>query len=134
MAGLPITITSIGASAPTRMSKDSSHPRNRLHLAALVILLVGLVASMVVYIVAAPSGSDASDYQIVNGQAYPFDSSREMQQLERLGGKASVQTFKFQDWFASLWQGQQLAYTLAVASAALALLCWHIAGLVDEAA
>jgi hypothetical protein len=115
------------------MSKDSSQPHNRLHLAALVILAVGLVAALAVYIAAAPSGPDASNYQIVNGQAYPVDSSREMQQLERLGGKASVQTFKFQHWFASLWQGQQLAYTLAVVSALLALLCWHIAGLMDEA-
>lgn len=115
------------------MSKDSSHPRNGLHLAALVILVAGLVAAMLVYIAAAPSGSDASSYQIVNGQAYPVDSSRELQQLERLGGKASVQTFKFQHWFASLWQGQQLAYTLAVLGAALALLCWHVAGLMDEA-
>ncbi len=117
------------------MSKASSfRPRNRLHLAALAILITGLVAAVAVYIVAARPATDASNVQIINGQAYPVDSSHEMQQLARLGGTASVQTFKFQRWFASLWEGQQLAYALLIVSAALALLCWHIAGLMDETA
>jgi hypothetical protein len=123
---------SIGAALPTAMNKDFSRRHNRLHLAALVILAVGLLAALAVFLGAAGDGADAGNYQIVNGQAYAVDSSREMQQLERLGGKASVQTFKFQQWFGSLWQGRQLGYTLAVASLALALLCWHLAGLVDE--
>ena len=116
------------------MSKDSSRRHNRLHLAALVILAAGLMSAVIVYVAAVPAMADAGSYQIVDGQAYRVDSSREMQQLERLGGKASVQTFKFQQWFASLWQGRQLAWTLAVVSMALALLCWHVAGLVDETA
>jgi hypothetical protein len=114
------------------MSKDSSKPRNRLHRAAFAILLVGLLAAACVYIAAARSEPDATDFQIVGGQAYPVDSSREMQQLERLGGKASVQTFKFQRWFSSLWQGQRLAETLALLSVALAFLCWHLANLASE--
>jgi hypothetical protein len=113
-----------------------SSPRQRLCLAAVVILIAGVLAAVVVYIAAANEADpEALGYQIVGGQAYAIaagDSSRELQQLERLGGKAAVLTFKFQRWVSSLWHGQRLAYMLLLLSGAAALLCWHLAGLMDE--
>jgi hypothetical protein len=106
---------------------------NRLHYTGLAILVAGLIVATIVYATSPASAeSDASSVQIINGVAYPVDSARQMQQLERIGGKASVQIYKFQQVFESLWHGRKLAYTLIVVTALLALLCWHIADLVDE--
>jgi hypothetical protein len=118
------------------MTGHFASPRYRLRLAGLVVLIVAILAAVAVYIAAAsqPEG-DALAYQIVGGESYAVssgDSSRELQQLERLGGKTAVLTFKFQRWLASLWHGQRLAYTLVFIGAAVALLCWHIASLIDE--
>jgi hypothetical protein len=106
---------------------------NRFHCAGIAIPVTGLIVATIVYATAPASAEfDASSVQIIDGVAYPVDSSRQMQQLERIGGKASVQVYKFQQIFESLWHGRKLAYTLIVVTALLALLCWHIAGLVDE--
>jgi hypothetical protein len=118
------------------MTSKFSTPRDRLRLAGIVILVAGLLATVFVYIAA--SGMTAPDplgYRIVGGQAFAIaadDSARELQQLERIGGKAAVMTFKFQRWFSSLWQGQRLAYTLLLLSAAAALLCLHLASLMND--
>ena len=106
---------------------------NRFHFAAIAILVIGLIVATIVYATSpAIAESDASSVQIINGVAYPVDSSRQMQQLERIGGKASVQAYKFQQAFESLWHGRKLAYTLSVVGVLLAFLCWHIASLADE--
>jgi hypothetical protein len=55
-----------------------------------------------------------------------------MQQVERLGGMSAVYALEFHRWFLSLWHGRRLAYTLAALSAAVALLCFYIAGLMAE--
>ena len=92
------------------MTARIEHPGDRLRLAAIAILIAG-----------------GQSFAIGSG-----DSSRELQQLERLGGKAAVQTFKFQRWFSLIWPGQQLAYTLAVLGAAVAPRCWRLASLMGE--
>ncbi|MGH8822710.1 MAG: hypothetical protein ACREWJ_15665 [Rhodoferax sp.] len=118
------------------MSFKHSTPASRLYLAGTILLVVGLIAAIVIYFLAAnQTGADAAGYNIVGGTAYPItldDSSRELQQVERLGGKPAVLALEFHRWFLSLWHGQRLAYTLAVLSAAVALLCFHIAGLMGE--
>ena len=117
------------------MPQQFSTPRERLRLAGFVILAAVVLAAVFVYVAASgPAVADALGYRIVGGQAYaaPDDSARELQQLERIGGQAAVMTFKFQRWFASLLQGQRLAYTLLLLSAAIALLCWHVASLMSD--
>jgi hypothetical protein len=49
-----------------------------------------------------------------------------------MGGKASVMTFRFQQWLSSLWHGARLVGTLAVLSMVIAGLFFYIAGLMDE--
>ncbi|VTU25779.1 hypothetical protein [Variovorax sp. PBL-E5] len=110
-----------------------STPHSRLRLAGVIVLLVGLLAALCVHISAADSpDTKVGGYRIVNGHAYavPFDSSSgEEQQLERLGGKAAVWTYRFDRWLASLWHGERLACTLAALSAITMLACFHVAGL-----
>ena len=57
---------------------------------------------------------------------------REMQQLERLGGRASVQTVEFDQWLSSLWHGRRLAATLAVLGLAVGVACWRVGALMAE--
>jgi hypothetical protein len=100
-----------------------------------IVVVTGWLAAAVVFS-RAPADSDRStgEYRIVGHQVFSSDdaSSRELQQLERLGGKAAVLTFKFNRWFASLWHGRPLAYVLASLSLLAALGCLHVAGLMGE--
>jgi len=41
-----------------------------------------------------------------------------------MGGKFAVYADQFNQWFASLWQGRALAYTVAVLAVAIALMCF----------
>jgi hypothetical protein len=81
----------------------------RLYLAGAVILIAGWVAAALVF-VTATGGVDADTvaYRIIGEHAYPVrlgESKRELQKLERLGGKATVWTVEFDDWLGSLWHG-----------------------------
>ena len=107
----------------------------RLRLAAAVVVVVGWFVAAVIFALAPPDGERGIDgYRVVGGQAFASDdaSSRELWQLERLGGKAAVLTFKFNRWLTSLWSGRPLAYTLAVVSLLVALGCLRVAGLMME--
>ena len=88
----------------------------------LAVIAIGLVAGAAVHFHAAddPDGTDAMSQQ------------REMQQVERLGGKATVQTVKFNLWLDSLWQGQRLGTTLAVVGLLVGGACWKIGQLMGE--
>lgn len=87
----------------------------------LVIVAAGLVAAVAVYITAA---ADPQEDEIAQ--------QREMQQVARLGGTATVQTVKFNLWLGSLWQGERLAFTLAVLGVVVGGACWKIGSLMGE--
>ena len=87
----------------------------------LALAALGLVAGAIVYV----SASAAAE-------ADPMAQQREMRELERLGGTATVQTVKFDQWMGSLWHGRRLAFTLAVLGLAIGGACWHVGGLMDE--
>jgi hypothetical protein len=115
-------------------ASDSRLPR-RLRRAGAIVLGLGLGAAAVVYASApASADGDALGYRIAGGQTFAQEANdpREMQQLERLGGKSAVMMFQFQRWVASLWHGRRLAWTLAVISGLVALLCFHLASLAAE--
>jgi hypothetical protein len=95
----------------------------RLRLAALAVLAVGWLLALTVYLASAPAADD--------GGAAAVDTSTEMLQVERLGGKAAVLTLQFNRWLQTLWHGRRLAGTLAVLSTLMAWLCLHIAELAD---
>ena len=116
------------------MSAENPSPQSRLHLASVVILIVGLLAAALIYVMASKKAdADRGDDQIVGGQAYRLDdSARQQQQLERLGGKAAVYTVAFNQWFSSLWEGKRLAYTVAALTVVVAFGCYYIAGLMGE--
>ena len=96
------------------------NPRNVQRL-GLAVLAIGLIAGAAVYITAsADPDADAIAQQ------------REMRQVERLGGTATVQTVKFNLWLGSLWHGERLGATLAVLGLLVGGACWKLGELMAE--
>jgi hypothetical protein len=97
-------------------------PANRIvRCLGLAIIALGLVAAVAVYWSA---GADSDIDQVAR--------QREMRELQRLGGAATVQTVKFDQWLDSLWHGERLAGTLAVLGLIAGGACWRIGGLMGE--
>jgi len=89
----------------------------------LALVALGLLAGLAVHISA--GAGDQADTDLVARQ-------REMRELQRLGGMATVQTVKFDQWLASLWHGERLAGTLAMLGLIAGGACWWIGGLMGE--
>ena len=87
----------------------------------LAIAACGLVAGAIVYATAA---SDPDADQVAQ--------QREMREVDRLGGTATVQTVKFNLWLGSLWHGERLGWTLAVLGVVVGGACWKFGELMAE--
>jgi hypothetical protein len=87
----------------------------------LAIAAAGLVAGLAVHVTA---GGDAEVDAVAR--------QREMREIERLGGAATVQAVAFDGWLASLLHGRRLGFTLALAGLVVGAACWHVGGLMGE--
>jgi hypothetical protein len=88
------------------------------------ILLVGLVGAALIYVFAADDGDTDRASEITSGRMYKHN-------LELMGGKFAVYADQFNQWFAGLWHGRPLAYTVAVLAVAIALGCFWVARLMS---
>jgi len=89
--------------------------------AGLAVAVVGLLLAAAAWVHAGPDDEiDAVEHR------------REMQQLERLGGTASVRAAEFDQWLSSLWHGRRLALTLAVLGLVVGGACWRVGALMSE--
>jgi hypothetical protein len=102
-------------------------PREPLHVRIVyggaAVLVLGLVSAAVIYIFAADDGGADPAAQIASGRVYEYN-------IERIGGMAAVYAARFNRWLAGLWHGRSLAYTVAVLSVAIALVCFVVARMV----
>lgn len=89
-----------------------------------VILVLGLFTSTSIYFFTEDTTSDSSR-QITGARMYQHD-------IRLIGGKAAVYATQFDDWFADLWHGRQLAWTIAIIAAAFAGLCFGLGWLISE--
>jgi len=108
--------------------------RARLVLAALLVLIAGLVSGTVLYF-SAPDEVDAGAYVIIGDRAYavdPANSKTYRRDLERFGGKASLVFDDFNRWFAGLWRGKTLGITIAAIGVFAALILLAIAGRIPK--
>jgi len=83
--------------------------QNRLHIIAAIVLLVGLGSSLLIYLTAGDDSENMSIYEFEHSKIYRHD-------LELYGGKMNVLASEFMQWFAELWHGKSLAYTVVVIS------------------
>ena len=101
---------------------------NRFSVAALVVLIIGVLSGTAIYLSA--DEPEPSAYIIIGDTAYPYDpamSKPYVRQLERFGGKSAVLFDEFNRWFAALWQGKALGVTIIWLSVGGALLLYWIA-------
>jgi hypothetical protein len=96
---------SITPAARTRMLRILSN----------AILVVGLLASLVIYFTAAPPPDDPLGSM--------EDSKQSLRELQMYGGEANVFAYEITQWFGRLWQGTRLAFTVAVLAAIAAYGC-----------
>lgn len=86
----------------------------------MAILVAGLVTAALVYAFASENADAEAAAEIASGRAYQHN-------LELMGGKFALLSTEFDEWFASLWHGRPLAYTIAVLSVAVAGVCFWVA-------
>ncbi len=78
----------------------------RLYLISAITLLVGLGSATLIYLTAETASENVLGYEPEYSKMYAHD-------LELYGGKANVLASEFSRWFAGLWHGQSLAFTVA---------------------
>lgn len=104
----------------------ASDPLKHHKIITAAILLVGSVSALTIYLTAAAIPADPfAEFEKSKKFAY---------ELERMGGKAALAANDINKWFAGLWQGETLAYTVAVITVFIAAGYYVIAtSLEDEA-
>ncbi|GLH67182.1 hypothetical protein [Geothrix edaphica] len=93
--------------------------RARLRRITAGLLAAGLGAATLLYVTAKPPAATPLGYE-------PENTKRYLRQLEVVGGKANVVGTEFQRWFEGLWQGRQLAFTVAWLTVLLAAAFWFL--------
>jgi hypothetical protein len=109
--------------------------RTRLALIGGIVLCAGLALAAWVYLTAPNDDADVLGYEVMSGNVYaiaPEDSKTYRHDVELYGGKAALLADDFNRWFASLWQGKQLAYTLTLLTIVVALACFWAARALPE--
>jgi hypothetical protein len=78
----------------------------RCYITTAIILIAGLGSALAIYATA--------DEIPENPFAEYENSKRFLNGVERLGGKTAVLAHDLSRWFSALWQGEQLAFTVAI--------------------
>jgi hypothetical protein len=86
-------------------NQNTDNRMKRCHLVTAGILLAGLGTAVAIYLTA--------DEIPVNPFAEYENSKRFSHEVQRMGGKMALVANDLTAWFAGLWQGRQLAWTVA---------------------
>jgi hypothetical protein len=89
------------------MSAGSASSLKRRRAGSLAILLVGLTASLAIFLTAKPPASNPLGYE-------PQDSKQYLRDMEVYGGKTNLIASELREFLASLWHGKRLALTVAM--------------------
>jgi len=83
----------------------------KINRVSFLLLLLGFGSALVIYLTVASASVDP----LVGD---PLDTKKYRRELEYYGGKANVLSAEFMDWFAGLWHGRPLAFTIATLTVA----------------
>lgn len=87
------------------MTERTTSPLRRCYLTTAGILVGGMAISVLIYLTAGE--------EQVNPLAEYEGSKKFAYELERIGGKGALVANELNTWFAGLWHGRQLAFTVA---------------------
>jgi hypothetical protein len=105
-------------------TKNLSNPLKRCRSVTAAILLIGFGSALAIYLTAVAAPDDPfAEFEKSKKFAY---------ELERMGGKAALAANSINKWFAGLWQGEALAYTVAVITIFIAAGYYFIATSLEE--
>jgi len=104
---------------PSHYGHRSAILHKRLYQAGVAILAAGLCAAVVIYL-------RATDVPTSPYQLDLLSDKHNALELKHIGGQAAVVAEQFDQWFASLWHGKPLAFTLALLSVGVASLCFWL--------
>ncbi|MGA2403286.1 MAG: hypothetical protein ABSG91_16520 [Syntrophobacteraceae bacterium] len=96
--------------------KNRGRTRIYLNFISAIILLIGSGSAILIYLTAGGDSSGVLGYEDGGGSVYPItpeDSKQYLRGLELYGGTANVLADEFRRWFAGLWHGKSLAFTVA---------------------
>jgi hypothetical protein len=108
----------------THMKWEIRNPHTRRYLITAIILLVGLGSAILIYLTAEHDSDSVLGYETAGGYVYPIkpeDSKMYIHDLELYGGKANVLANELMRWFAGLWHGKSLAFTVACSTIFISL-------------
>ncbi|WP_152609841.1 hypothetical protein [Geobacter sp. OR-1] len=99
----------------------------RLYLLAAFILVAGLGSAIAIYVNAAePADSDSN-------MVYDYQHSKKFRhEMERMGGKLNMVLSETVQEFEELFQGRNLAYTVASSTIVISLGIFYAAGLAGK--
>ena len=86
--------------------KSAAHSMARCYITTAITLMTGLGSALAIYVTA--------DEIPENPFAEYENSKRFLNSVERMGGKTAVLAHDLSRWFSGLWQGEQLAFTVAI--------------------
>jgi len=92
----------------------------RLYVVATIILVLGLGSAILIYLAAENAPESVLGYEPENSKMYIHD-------LELYGGKANVLANDFMRWFAGLWHGTSLAFTIACITLFISFWVFYVA-------
>ncbi len=95
-------------------------PATRIRRVTAGILALGFGCAAFIYLFARTQADNALGYD-------PMDTKKYLRDLELFGGKSNVLATQFTLWWQGLWQGRNLAFTMAFLTVCLALAFWLIA-------
>ena len=102
---------------PTRQQPET--PLKRCYLVTTGILLAGLGTALVIYLTAGEQPDNPlAEYE--NSKKFSYE-------VQRMGGKMALVANDLSAWFSGLWQGQQLAYTVACITLVIAVVYYVVA-------
>lgn len=103
-------------------NSNTEKPVSAVHLRRLTaaILAVGFASAIIIYLTAGAAPENPLGYEPLATKKYVHD-------LELYGGKANVLAAEFREWFAGLWYGRNLSYTVAVITVLIVLIIRFLA-------
>jgi hypothetical protein len=106
------------------MKRKITNIQTFLYFLSAGILLLGLGGAILIYQAAVNDPNSDGGYEVVGGFIYPGaaeNSKKYEHDLQLFGGQPAVIADKFMRWFAGLWHGESLAFTVACITIILSL-------------